>query len=77
MVVTAAGRSKGEDHRGNWAGIGPKANWPGCARPKRKLGWQCKKSRKMKIKQVGCDGYWVENSFWVAEKNSKGFAISV
>jgi hypothetical protein len=54
---------------GEWAGIGPKAEWVGHAGPKRNLGQRRIKSRKMKIKCVGCKELWAENYFGLPREN--------
>jgi hypothetical protein len=54
---------------GERAEIGPKAEWAGRAGPKRKLGQQRIKSRKMKIKWVGSKEFWAENYFGLPREN--------
>jgi hypothetical protein len=57
------------------AEIGPNAEWAGCAGPKRKLGQRRIKSRKMKIKWVGCKELWAENYFGLPRENVNVFQI--
>jgi hypothetical protein len=60
---------------GEQAGIGPKAEWAGHAGPKRKLGQRRIKSRKMKIKWVGCKELWAKNDFELPRENENIFEI--
>jgi hypothetical protein len=58
---------------GEWAGIGPKAEWAGHAAPKRKLGQRRIKSRKINIKWVGRKELWAKNYFGLPRENENVF----